>query len=234
MLSSSFPSFSMQRELLGTLRSQWRDAILQALQNSKRNMARPKRLSKYSILYPYLCLLPDEEYVDIMMQVGACLALTAVGLDVSLSQSTNVPPEPAELEFPESFTRLLGAGCLLSLQSSQRNPCSALVVFSFLAICSVSWKSASSCAPCTAALTPALSLCCVSLFLLPKTLFAFPFPRSSMICLHKVSPWQSWPGSWPPKSTTGTSSRGSCAAASWKRCSRSMRTTSSCWQRTAR
>nr|XP_030112445.3 DNA-directed RNA polymerase, mitochondrial isoform X1 [Taeniopygia guttata] len=63
------PQAIKARELLGTLRSQWHDAILQALQNSKRSMARPKRLSKYNILYPYLCLLPDEEYVDIMMQV---------------------------------------------------------------------------------------------------------------------------------------------------------------------
>ncbi|NXR49090.1 RPOM protein, partial [Hippolais icterina] len=63
------PQAIKARELLGTLRSQWHDAILQALQNSKRSMARPKRMSKYSILYPYLCLLPDEEYVDIMMQI---------------------------------------------------------------------------------------------------------------------------------------------------------------------
>ncbi|NXE70186.1 RPOM protein, partial [Calcarius ornatus] len=63
------PQAIKARELLGTLRSQWRDAILQALQNSKRNMARPKRMSKYNILYPYLCLLPDEEYVDIMLQI---------------------------------------------------------------------------------------------------------------------------------------------------------------------
>lgn len=112
MLSSSLPSFSMQRELLGTLRSQWHDAILQSLQNSKRSMARLKRMSKYSVLYPYLCLLPDEEYVDIMMQVGACPALTAVGLDYQPwgCQGTNVPLEPAELEFPESFTRLLSSG----------------------------------------------------------------------------------------------------------------------------
>lgn len=44
-------------------------------------MARPKRVSKYSILFPYLCLLPDDEYVDIMLQVGAWPALTGVGLD---------------------------------------------------------------------------------------------------------------------------------------------------------
>ncbi|XP_058714351.1 DNA-directed RNA polymerase, mitochondrial [Poecile atricapillus] len=63
------PQAIKARKLLGTLRSQWHGAILQALQNSKRSMARPRRLSKYNILYPYLCLLPDEEYVDIMMQV---------------------------------------------------------------------------------------------------------------------------------------------------------------------
>ncbi|NXP91660.1 RPOM protein, partial [Passerina amoena] len=63
------PQAIKARELLGTLRSQWRDAILQALQNSKRSMARPKRTSKYNVLYPYLCLLPDEEYVDIMLQI---------------------------------------------------------------------------------------------------------------------------------------------------------------------
>ncbi|XP_014738390.1 PREDICTED: DNA-directed RNA polymerase, mitochondrial isoform X2 [Sturnus vulgaris] len=63
------PQAIKARELLGTLRSQWHDAILQALQNSKRSMVRPKRLSKYSLLYPYLCLLPDEDYVDIMLQI---------------------------------------------------------------------------------------------------------------------------------------------------------------------
>uniref|UniRef100_A0A803VEN1 DNA-directed RNA polymerase n=1 Tax=Ficedula albicollis TaxID=59894 RepID=A0A803VEN1_FICAL len=63
------PQAVKARELLGTLRSQWHDAILQALQNSKRSMVRPKRLSKYSVLYPYLCLLPDEDYVDIMLQI---------------------------------------------------------------------------------------------------------------------------------------------------------------------
>lgn len=78
MLTSSLPSLSTQRELLATLRPQWHNALLHALQHSKRNMARPKRLSKYSILYPYLCLLPDEEYVEIMLQVRACPALTGL------------------------------------------------------------------------------------------------------------------------------------------------------------
>ncbi|NWR36462.1 RPOM protein, partial [Tachuris rubrigastra] len=63
------PQAVKARELLGTLRSQWHDAILQALQKSRQSMAKARTLSKYNILYPYLCLLPDEEYVDIMLQV---------------------------------------------------------------------------------------------------------------------------------------------------------------------
>uniref|UniRef100_A0A8C3U7H6 DNA-directed RNA polymerase n=1 Tax=Catharus ustulatus TaxID=91951 RepID=A0A8C3U7H6_CATUS len=73
------PQAVKARELLGTLRSQWHSAILQALRNSKRSMARPKRLSKYSVLLPYLCLLPDEEYVDIMLQVGILNDLSPQG-----------------------------------------------------------------------------------------------------------------------------------------------------------
>ncbi|NXF38379.1 RPOM protein, partial [Nyctibius bracteatus] len=63
------PQAVKARELLATLRSQWRDSILQALQKSKHNMSKLKKRSRYNTLYPYLCLLPDEEYVDIMLQV---------------------------------------------------------------------------------------------------------------------------------------------------------------------
>ncbi|NXP23800.1 RPOM protein, partial [Scytalopus superciliaris] len=65
------PQAVKARELLGTLRSQWHNAILQALKKSKQSMAkaRSRTLSKYNILYPFLCLLPDEEYVDIMLEV---------------------------------------------------------------------------------------------------------------------------------------------------------------------
>ncbi|NXF76846.1 RPOM protein, partial [Sclerurus mexicanus] len=56
-------------KLRGTLRSRWHNSILQALQKSKHSMARARTLSRYNILYPYLCLLPDEEYVAIMLQV---------------------------------------------------------------------------------------------------------------------------------------------------------------------
>uniref|UniRef100_A0A8C0HM39 DNA-directed RNA polymerase n=1 Tax=Buteo japonicus TaxID=224669 RepID=A0A8C0HM39_9AVES len=57
------------RKLLTTLRSRWHDSILQALQKSKHSMSKLKTVSGYNILYPYLCLLPDEEYVGIMLQI---------------------------------------------------------------------------------------------------------------------------------------------------------------------
>ncbi|NXK96431.1 RPOM protein, partial [Formicarius rufipectus] len=72
---SPTPEAVKARELLGTLRSQWHNTLLQALQKSKHSMARAtarattSTLMKYNILYPYLCLLPDEDYVGIMLQV---------------------------------------------------------------------------------------------------------------------------------------------------------------------
>ncbi|NXJ02685.1 RPOM protein, partial [Psophia crepitans] len=63
------PEAIKARKLLATLRSQWHDSILQALQKSKHNMSKFKMVSGYNFLYPYLCLLPDEEYVGIMLQI---------------------------------------------------------------------------------------------------------------------------------------------------------------------
>ncbi|KFQ39060.1 hypothetical protein N332_09746, partial [Mesitornis unicolor] len=66
------PQAIKARKLLATLRAQWHDSILQALQKSKHNMSKLKTAynkPSYSILYPYLCLLPDEEYVGIMLQI---------------------------------------------------------------------------------------------------------------------------------------------------------------------
>ncbi|KAM9618918.1 DNA-directed RNA polymerase, mitochondrial [Morphnus guianensis] len=63
------PQAIKARKLLATLRSQWHDSILQALQKSKHSMSKLKTASRYNILYPYLCLLPDEEYVGIMLQI---------------------------------------------------------------------------------------------------------------------------------------------------------------------
>ncbi|NXU77380.1 RPOM protein, partial [Oreotrochilus melanogaster] len=63
------PQAIRARSLLSTLRSRWHGALLQALHKSKRSMAKLRNTSGYSTLYPYLCLLPDEEYVGIMMQI---------------------------------------------------------------------------------------------------------------------------------------------------------------------
>uniref|UniRef100_A0A674IWT7 DNA-directed RNA polymerase n=1 Tax=Terrapene triunguis TaxID=2587831 RepID=A0A674IWT7_9SAUR len=60
-----------KRELLTTLRSEWRKSLLQTLQESKIHMA--NRRSWQMSLYPYLCLLEDEEYVDIMLQILSSL-----------------------------------------------------------------------------------------------------------------------------------------------------------------
>ncbi|NWY05048.1 RPOM protein, partial [Nothoprocta ornata] len=62
------PQATKARELLANLRSQWHDSILQALQKSKHNLSKAS-MSGSKMLYPYLCLLPDEEYVSIMMEV---------------------------------------------------------------------------------------------------------------------------------------------------------------------
>uniref|UniRef100_A0A8C8RP83 DNA-directed RNA polymerase n=1 Tax=Pelusios castaneus TaxID=367368 RepID=A0A8C8RP83_9SAUR len=59
------------RELLTALRCEWRKALLQSLREAKNHMA--KRKSSHVSLYPYLCLLEDEEYVDIMLQSLSCL-----------------------------------------------------------------------------------------------------------------------------------------------------------------
>ncbi|NXP56509.1 RPOM protein, partial [Heliornis fulica] len=63
------PQASQARKLLATLRSQWHESLLQALRKSKRDMSKFKMRSGYNVLYPYLCLLPNEEYVGIMLQI---------------------------------------------------------------------------------------------------------------------------------------------------------------------
>lgn len=62
---------SFQRELLADQRAQWQKILLQALRESKMILANTSTNTKdYRLnLYPYLCLLKDSEYVDIMIQV---------------------------------------------------------------------------------------------------------------------------------------------------------------------
>uniref|UniRef100_A0A8C9FCU2 DNA-directed RNA polymerase n=1 Tax=Pavo cristatus TaxID=9049 RepID=A0A8C9FCU2_PAVCR len=76
------PQAIKARQQLASFRSQWRGAILQALQKSKHNMSQVKTMSGHSVLYPYLCLLPDEEYVDIMMQILNSLSPQGESLSV--------------------------------------------------------------------------------------------------------------------------------------------------------
>ncbi|KFQ46686.1 hypothetical protein N333_04446, partial [Nestor notabilis] len=76
------PQALKARELLATLRSQWHDSVLQALQKSKHSMSKLKTASKYNVLYPYLCLLPEEEYVDIMLQMLNTLSPQGESLSV--------------------------------------------------------------------------------------------------------------------------------------------------------
>ncbi|XP_033926596.1 DNA-directed RNA polymerase, mitochondrial isoform X1 [Melopsittacus undulatus] len=76
------PQAIKARKLLATLRSQWHDSILQALQKSKYTMSKLKTASKYNELYPYLCLMPGEEYVGIMLEVLNTLSPQGESLSV--------------------------------------------------------------------------------------------------------------------------------------------------------
>ncbi|XP_062816381.1 DNA-directed RNA polymerase, mitochondrial isoform X2 [Anolis carolinensis] len=54
------------RSLLAELRSRWRASLLQSLQESKLHLDRKN--SERMNLYPFLCVLNDKEYVDILMR----------------------------------------------------------------------------------------------------------------------------------------------------------------------
>lgn len=60
---------SFQRELLTDQRAQWQKTLLQAQRESKMILANTNTKNYKLNLYPYLCLLKDSEYVDIMIQV---------------------------------------------------------------------------------------------------------------------------------------------------------------------
>uniref|UniRef100_A0A672HR35 DNA-directed RNA polymerase n=1 Tax=Salarias fasciatus TaxID=181472 RepID=A0A672HR35_SALFA len=59
---------SFQRRLLAEQRTQWQKVLLQALRDCKLILANTNTKSYRLNLYPYLCLLEDREYVDIMIQ----------------------------------------------------------------------------------------------------------------------------------------------------------------------
>ncbi|KAM8940293.1 DNA-directed RNA polymerase, mitochondrial [Pelodytes ibericus] len=56
------------RALLGSLRTQWEKDLQQALQHSKKHLEEMSRKIRRISLYPYLCVLGEDEYVQIMME----------------------------------------------------------------------------------------------------------------------------------------------------------------------
>ncbi|KAM9329549.1 DNA-directed RNA polymerase, mitochondrial [Gastrophryne carolinensis] len=56
------------RVVLAGLRTYWEKALLRAFQDSKNHLAEISRRSRRINIYPYLCLLEDEQYVEIMLQ----------------------------------------------------------------------------------------------------------------------------------------------------------------------
>ncbi|XP_040273449.1 DNA-directed RNA polymerase, mitochondrial [Bufo bufo] len=56
------------RKVLDGLRTGWQKDLLHAFQDSKNHLAKLSRSSRRINLYPYLCLLDEQHYVDIMLQ----------------------------------------------------------------------------------------------------------------------------------------------------------------------
>ncbi|XP_015827076.3 DNA-directed RNA polymerase, mitochondrial [Nothobranchius furzeri] len=61
-------NMAKMRGLLAEQRAQWQKILLQALRESKMILAETNTKNYRPNLYPYLCLLEDREYVDIMIQ----------------------------------------------------------------------------------------------------------------------------------------------------------------------
>nr|XP_020487707.1 DNA-directed RNA polymerase, mitochondrial [Labrus bergylta] len=61
-------NMAKMRELLAHQRAQWQKILLQALKESKMILSNTDTKNYRLNLYPYLCLLEDREYVDIMIQ----------------------------------------------------------------------------------------------------------------------------------------------------------------------
>ncbi|KAL6107719.1 polrmt [Pungitius sinensis] len=70
------------RKLLADHRAQWQKILLQALRESKRILANTNTKDYRLNLYPYLCVLEDGEYVDIMIQSVASLPPSGESLKI--------------------------------------------------------------------------------------------------------------------------------------------------------
>ncbi|XP_040896207.1 DNA-directed RNA polymerase, mitochondrial isoform X2 [Toxotes jaculatrix] len=75
-------NMAKMRELLAEQRAQWQRSLLQALRESKMIMANSSTRDYKLNLYPYLCLLEDREYVDIMIQSVANLSPSGESLKI--------------------------------------------------------------------------------------------------------------------------------------------------------
>ncbi|XP_062311594.1 DNA-directed RNA polymerase, mitochondrial isoform X2 [Osmerus eperlanus] len=62
------PHASRMRELLCELRSQWQSSLLLAFRETRQALASSSHHHLKTSLYPYLCLLQDQDYTGIMMQ----------------------------------------------------------------------------------------------------------------------------------------------------------------------
>lgn len=75
-------NMAKMRRLLAEQRSQWRTILLQALRESKMILASTNTKDYKLNLYPYLCLLEDSEYVDIMIQSVASMPPSGESLKI--------------------------------------------------------------------------------------------------------------------------------------------------------
>ncbi|XP_044056573.1 DNA-directed RNA polymerase, mitochondrial [Siniperca chuatsi] len=75
-------NMAKMRELLADQRTQWQKILLQALRESKMILANTNTKDYRLNLYPYLCVLEDSEYVDIMIQSVASLPPSGESLKI--------------------------------------------------------------------------------------------------------------------------------------------------------
>ncbi|XP_069550992.1 DNA-directed RNA polymerase, mitochondrial [Brachyistius frenatus] len=75
-------NMAKMRELLAEQRTQWQKILLQALRESKMILANTNTKDYRLNLYPYLCVLEDREYVDIMIQSIANLPPSGESLKI--------------------------------------------------------------------------------------------------------------------------------------------------------
>uniref|UniRef100_A0A673JIU0 DNA-directed RNA polymerase, mitochondrial n=1 Tax=Sinocyclocheilus rhinocerous TaxID=307959 RepID=A0A673JIU0_9TELE len=61
-------NMAKMRELLATRRKHWEKALLHALKEKKRILSSKSQKSWSTCIYPYLCILDDQDYVNIMLQ----------------------------------------------------------------------------------------------------------------------------------------------------------------------